>query len=230
MIEMNRQSIVLALIFLLFVVFIFGDISWKNNFVSIFNNPLGWWRNSDLIQKLNVENTALRAQISELKSNIVPFKSDTIEAKVFSSYPFNNKNLISINFGLERGIKELMPVTLGGHILIGQVIKVFKNYSLVRTIFSPDWEIPVRIGDKKIPALLVGGPELKLTMIVNDKPIFDGQVIFLAKKDLPYGLKIGEVVNVQNDSVTGVFQRASVKVDYDINDLTEVSVLLWTAD
>ena len=123
-----------------------------------------------------------------------------------------------------------MPITVSDQILVGQVSQVFKNYSLVKTVFSSDWEIPVRIGEKKVPALLIGGPELKLTMIVNDKPIVDGQAVFAAKTDLPYGLKIGEVINVTNDSATGVFKEAGVKLDYDFNDLTDLSVLLWTAD
>ena len=179
---------------------------------------------------MRLENMALRAQVLELTNNITPFKSDTLPVKVLSSYPFNNKNLISINAGAGQGLKEGMPVTVGGQILVGQVSQVFKNYSLARTIFSPDWEIPVRIGEKKIPALLIGGPELKLTMIVNDKPIFGGQAIFVSKQDLPYGLKIGEVINAQSDSATGVFKEAGVKLDYDLNDLTDLSLLLWTAE
>lgn len=228
--KMNRKSILLVLLFFLILLIFFSDINWKGEVISFLNNPLRWWRNSEKLKALRLENAALEAQVLELTNKIVPFKSDTFSAQVFSAYPFNNKNLLSINVGAERGVKESMPVTIGGHILVGQIDQVFKNYSLVRTIFSPDWEISVRIGEKKIPALLLGGPELKLTMIVNDKPIFDGQVIFAAKQDLPYGLKIGEVVNVQNDTETGVFKEARVKLDYDPNDLTELSLLLWTAD
>ncbi len=184
----------------------------------------------DELNALKLENQALKVQILELNNKIVPLKSDVVIGQVFSSYPFNNKNLLSINVGANQGIKELMPVTLGGYTLVGQVSKVFKNYSLVRTIFSPDWQIPVRIGEKKIPALLAGGPSLRLTMIVNDKPIFENQPIFAASQDLPYGLSIGMVTDIQNNSDTGVFQEANVNLDYDFDNLTELFVLLWTAD
>lgn len=229
----SRRHLSTAVLIILLVIFLLiGGIEWKNGFLVILNGiwkKIGWPSNLEL-EDLRLENVALRAQVLELTNNIAPFKSDTIGGKIFSSYPFNNKNLLSINIGSERGIREGMPATVSGQILVGQVIQVFKNYSLIRTIFSPNWEIPVRIGNKKVPALLVGGPELKLTMIVNDKPIFDGQTIFAAKQDLPYGLKIGEVVNVQNDIATGVFKEARVKLDYDLNDLSEILIALWTAD
>lgn len=227
---MNRGNTLTIALFLLIGLFVFGGVGWKNLLTSFFNNPLSWWRNQDELRALRLENASLRAEILEISNNIIPFKSDTLAVKVFSSYPFNNKNLLSINKGREQGVVEGMPVAVGDQIIVGQVSQAFKNYSLVRTIFSPDWEIPVRIGEKKVPALLIGGPELRLTMIVNDKPIFDGQTIFAAKNNLPYGLKIGEVANVTNDSATGVFKEAGVKLDYDFNDLTDLSVLLWTAD
>lgn len=227
---MNRSNALISASFLLVLIFVFGGMEWKNNLMAVFNNPLGWWRNKDELQSLRLENASLRAQVAEISNNITPFKSDSLGAKVFSSYPFNNKNILSINVGTEQGVEEGMPVVVGDQILVGQITQAFKNYSLVRTLFSPDWELPVRIGDKKVPALLIGGPELSLTMIVNDKPIFEGQDIFLAKQDLPYGLKVGEVVNVKKDSATGVFQEAGIRLDYDLNDITDLSVFLWTAD
>ncbi len=227
---MSRNNALIIALLLLAALFVFGGAGWKNYLIGFFNNPLGWWRNGDELKNLRLENASLRAQILELSIGVVPFQSDTLAAKVFSSYPFNNKSLLSINRGREQGIREGMPITVSDQILVGQVSQVFKNYSLVKTVFSSDWEIPVRIGEKKVPALLIGGPELKLTMIVNDKPIVDGQAVFAAKTDLPYGLKIGEVINVTNDSATGVFKEAGVKLDYDFNDLTDLSVLLWTAD
>lgn len=227
---MSRSHASIIAIFLLVTLFIFGGARWKGSLISLFNDPFSWWRNQDELRALRLENSSLRAEILEISNNITPFKSDTLAVKVFSSYPFNNKNLLSVNQGREQGVRAGMPVVVGDQILVGQVSQVFKNYSLVKTIFSPDWEIPVRIGEKKVPALLIGGPELKLTMIVNDKPILDGQVVFAAKTDLPYGLKVGEVINVTNDSATGVFKEAGVKLDYDFNDLTDLSVLLWTVD
>lgn len=223
----HRLSFVFLAVLLLLVVF--DRTNFKNYLMGKIANWLGNSKSAEL-DILREENKILSVQVLELKNNINLPKADVLIGKVFSSYPFNNKNLLSINVGREQGLKESMPVTLYGHVLIGKVDKVFKNYSLVKTIFSPDWEIPVRIGEKKIPALLVGGPDLNLTMIINDKPIFEGQPIFAADQDLPYGLLIGEVLSVSNDSATGVFKEAAVKLDYNFNELTELSILLWTPD
>lgn len=219
---MSRRYIFFGILFFLILFLIFGNINWKSKIVRSVN--------SSELNALKLENQSLKIQVLELTNKIVLPKSDMVVGQVFSSYPFNNKNLLSINIGSDQGIKKSMPVTLGSNTLVGQVDKVFKNYSLVKTIFSPDWQIPVRIGEKKIPGLLVGGPNLRLTMIVNNKPIFENQPIFIASQDLPYGLSIGLVANVKNNSDTGVFQEAGVKLDYDFDNLTELSVLLWTAE
>ena len=219
---MNRRYFLFVGLAFLILFLIFGNVSWKSKILRS--------ANPSELNALKLENQSLKVQVSELTNKIVPPKSDVVVGQVFSSYPFNNKNLLSINVGSEQGIKKSMPVTFGGYTLVGKVDKVFKNYSLVKTIFSPDWQIPVRISEKKIPALLVGGPNLRLTMIVNNKPIFEDQPIFIASQDLPYGLSIGSVANVQNNSDTGVFQESGVKLDYDFDNLTELSILLWTAE
>ena len=48
-----------------------------------------------------------------------------------------NVGIISIDLGSDDGVKKGMAATVGGNILLGQVEKVFSNYSLVKTIFTP---------------------------------------------------------------------------------------------
>ena len=182
------------------------------------------------LRQLELENEKLRAQIWQLENKLPLPVKEVLRGQIHSSYPFNNKNLLSINLGRVQGAAVGMPVTIDGHILIGQISEVFKNYSLVRTIFSPDWELPVRIGPRKVPALLVGGPSPKLKMISQDRKVSEGEVVFSVSQDLPLGLKIGEVTAIESDQATGIFKEASVKLGYEINDLTELIILPWTAD
>ena len=227
---MKNRLLFLAALFLLVAFFTLDGVGRRNMAIGWFRGVWRSWVNDEELHDLRTENQALKARVLELSHGILLPPDGSLNVRVFSSYPFNNKNLLAVNAGFRQGIRQGMPATIGGAILVGQVHKTFKNYSLVRTIFSPDWELPVRIGAKKIPALLIGGPNLKLTMIVNDQPIFDGQPIFVASKDFPYGMKIGEAINVKSDSVTGVFQETGVKTDYDFDGLTELAILLWTAD
>ncbi len=148
-----------------------------------------------------------------------------ISASVFSSYPLNYKNLLSINAGLADGVTVGMPVTLEGNILIGQIIEVSESQSLVRTVFDKDWSLPVRIGAAERDALLVGGQNPKLTLIDKNAEIHPGDVVVSAKKDLPYGLKVGEIATVA-ESVSSSFKEASLIFSYDTKDLRKVLILI----
>jgi cell shape-determining protein MreC len=123
-----------------------------------------------------------------------------------------------------------MPATIGGQILIGQVMKVFTHYSLVRTVFSPDWQLPVRIGPKKIPGLLMGGPAVRVSMIESGKTIRVGDAVSAAGREVPFGLKIGVVDAVRADTAAGVFQEATILFSYALTDLTELTLLTWTPE
>ena len=207
----------------------FTSIVLKNNLANILAS-FGRWNFCSRTADLQLENEVLKAQIWDLTDRVKIEKGKYLVGRIHSSYPFNNKDLLSVDIGENQGVKKFMPATIGGHLLVGQVINVFKNYSLVRTIFSPDWELPVRIGEQKVPALLIGGPNLKLEMISNDQKVNEKEAVFAASKDLPFGLKIGELINTQSDSATGVFKEANVKLGYDINTLTQLDLMPWTPD
>ncbi|MDO8466903.1 MAG: rod shape-determining protein MreC [bacterium] len=148
-----------------------------------------------------------------------------LSALVYSSFPLNYKHLIAINAGATHGVRVGMPVTLEGNILIGQIIEVSEDQSLVRTIFDKDWSLPVRIGVMEHDALLVGGQDPKLTLIDKDQEINIGDQVISAKKDLPYGLKVGEVAEV-NNLVAHSFKEAGLIFPYNSKDLRSVVVLL----
>lgn len=148
-----------------------------------------------------------------------------LSASVYSSFPLNHKHLIAINAGATDGVRVGMPVTLEGNILVGQIIEVSDSQSLVRTIFDKDWSLPARIGTAQHDALLVGGQDPKLTLIDKDQQINVGDVVVSAKKDFPYGLKVGEVAEVR-DLVAHSFKEASLLFPYNFKDLRKVVVLL----
>ncbi len=152
-------------------------------------------------------------------------RRSALVAQVYSTYPLNYKNLLSINAGLADGVTVGMPVTAEGNILIGQIIEVSGSQSLVRTIFDKDWSLPVRIGAAEKDALLVGGQNPRLTLIDKNAEIHSGDVVVSAKKDLPYGLKVGEVAVVQQ-SVSSSFKEAGLIFSYDTKDLRKVSILI----
>lgn len=223
---------------LLLIILVAGGkpfLEWKNSLVFNWQERLGWpvwffrglFLRSDLakqISRLTLENRLLVAQVMEL-ARPPAVQGSYYRAKIYSSYPLNHRGFFVINAGDRQGIKELRPVTAGGHILIGQVAKVFDNYSQVRSIFSPDWQMPVRIGEEEADALLTGGPDLKISLVVAEKLIKEGQAIVSASEQFPYGLLIGEVENIVL-SPDGIFKEAQVGLPYNFNQLTEAWVIL----
>lgn len=152
-------------------------------------------------------------------------KRSVLVAKVYSTFPFNNKDLLAINAGSTDGVAVGMPVSLEGNILVGQIIEVSETQSIVRTIFDKDWSLSVRVGANQYDALLVGSQNPRLTLIDRTHLINVGDEVISAKKDLPYGLKIGGVSQV-NDLVASSFKEADLILPYNPKDLREVVIFI----
>lgn len=180
-------------------------------------------RSFDENLRFKQENENLKAEIN-CPSFIVYSSSSVITAKVFSTYPFNIKNQITINIGENQGVKKMMTATVGENILLGQIINVFENYSVIQTIFDPNFQLPVRIGDRQINALFQGGNEPKATLIEKNKSIKAGDIVYSASQEFPYGLKIGEISEIR-ETAAGVFKEAVIKMPFSMNELRETDIL-----
>ncbi len=175
-------------------------------------------------------NSGLEERISELKAEndrllneLLPKSEGLTRIKVFSSYPFNSKSEIAINAGVEDGVRVGDAVTVNGNILVGRVTEAFDSSSIVTTIFSPSWEIPVRIGDGEVDALMQGGNELSLTLIQHDVGIAEGGLVIAAGQDLPYGLEVGSVGQV-SETADGVFKEAVLEPGFQVKNLRDVTI------
>lgn len=210
-----RRYIIIALIILLA-----GAIYLTNFFIS---KQRSFGENARLKQ----ENENLKAQLQE--SQISGIKSQDLNnspltAEVFSTYPFNTKNQITINAGEKQGVKKSMTASIGGNILLGRVVDVFENYSVIETIFDPNFQLPVRIGNQQIDALFQGGNEPKLSLIEKTKPVKTSDIVYSASKEFIYGLKVGEVAEIRESSA-GVFKEATLTIPFNMNELREVNLL-----
>ena len=197
---------------------------WPSWFLFRFLKNESYKKNIDL----RLENESLKAQLLELQLNLNkrPLDDDGhkyLNVKVYSTYPFNDKNIFTIAAGAKDGIEKGMTVLAAKNIIFGKIIKVFNHYSEVETILSPNWQSTVRVGEENFDGLLIGGPLPKVTMIVDSKNVISGQKIYNTYKDFPYGFKIGEVKMVENNN--GVFKEVTVSLPYDLNQLLEVIVL-----
>jgi len=187
-------------------------------------------RSVNEILRLKQQNENLKAQIQELQAlkmnapTSINHSLSVITAKIFSTYPFNIKNKITINAGEKQGVKELMTATVGENILLGQVVEVFESFSVIKTIFDPAWQSPVGIGEKEIDGLFQGGNELRVTLISREMPVKTGDIVYSSSREFSYGLKIGEVIEVR-ETAAGVFKEAILRAPFNVNELREVNII-----
>ncbi|MEK7568465.1 MAG: rod shape-determining protein MreC [Patescibacteria group bacterium] len=173
---------------------------------------------------LKRENENLRGELQLAAAGIKEAKkNDYLTAKVFSTYPFNFKNKITVNVGEKNGVKKSAVVAFGENIFIGQITDVSRDFGVARTVFDPNWQLPVRIGEEEINGLLQGGNEPRIVLVDNDEFLKAGLVVYSAGEGIPYGLKIGEIKEIGKDA-TGVFKEAFLKIPFNVGDLREVNV------
>lgn len=150
---------------------------------------------------------------------------EALVAKVYSTYPFNHRNLLTVNAGAADAVVAGMPVTIDGNFLLGQVIEVSENESVVRTIFDKDFTLSVKAGIAGVDALLVGGSQPALKLIEKNSEVSQSDLVYSAGRDFPYGLKIGKVGQLE-DAVADAFKVALLELPYQANYIEEVAILL----
>lgn len=229
-----RYSIAAFLI--IFIWFLAGSfiVETKNAAVFGLNQILLWPRllvaglispaiDDKTIQELILENKNLRAQVFQLKQSLSDADPKKfIAAKIHAVHPLNKDGSFSINVGSSQGARLGMAVTVGGNLLIGRVIKVFTGYSLVKTIFSPDLELPVRIGESGVEALLSGGAEPRINFIIENNMVNKGDIVFAASPDFPFGINIGELGEISREASAEIFHSAPLIIPYRLNNLVDV--------
>lgn len=212
---MKRYILAVLIVILIIVVFFTGFFIKKELF---FDENI----------QLKKENENLKAELQGLK--IENFEAKILQdgfltVKVFSTYPFNVKSQITVDAGKAQGVKSLMPALFGKNILLGQVVEVTENNSIIQTIFDPNWQLPVRIGEGGINGLLQGGNEPRITFIEKDKPISTGDFVYSAGRGFPLELKVGEISEIK-ESAPGIFKEAVLVVPFNIGSLREIEILL----
>lgn len=232
-------GLILAVLFLLIF---YPGLSWK---IQAFFSPAKSPQSGEY-QRIVLENESLNAEVAglqQIKKNL-PTSSDVLlPVFVYSRYPFNFKSELLVNAGADQGITigqsaVIVPnngtssnpvrnyISNGASpILVGKVEKVFENTSLIQTIFDSRFQSAVRIGKTGTDALLKGGNEPELSLIPKDAKIVNGDIVYSASPDFPYGLAIGNVNNVRISS-DQLFQEAGVETNYNPNELQSLLIVM----
>jgi cell shape-determining protein MreC len=165
--------------------------------------------NSDLTASIDLVTLSRRA-------------GSTFIAPVYSQYPLNLKNQLSIAAGTAEGIRE-GDIALSNGYLVGIVEKTFENSALVQTIFDKRFQEPVRVGTAGADALLRGGSDPELTLIPMDAAVSEGDKVYAAASGMPYGTPLGALRGL-HDAGDKVFRSATLSVPYNIASLKELTI------
>ena len=222
-----RRAILIILTAILIAATFFSSLFIKKNYLSAAVYFVTDYFKTDLRREnvsLKFENENLRAQLQKIQA--FKLQSDSpknyLESRVFSTYPFNVRDVLVIDKGSADGVKKGQAVVLKDNIFLGQVAGVSENSASIRTVFDPNWQLSVKIGENKINGLFDGGNDLKITLI--EKPVRPGDAVFLASKDLPLDLKIGDIQSIKEDQ-GGIFKEAAVSVPYNVSELESVYLI-----
>lgn len=181
----------------------------------------GNFGSSGEVEYLKEKNQKLELEMLNLKKGnpkVIPDK--TVEAKVFSAYPFSNRSEVLINIGADKGVRVGAAV-IGNGFLIGRIREIRGDISVVTTVFDNDFKLPVRVGDKEIDALYIGGLNPRLDLIDATCGVASGDLAVSAASDLPYGIGVARTVKVTE----GVMKEAVVLPLFEVKDLRNVFVV-----
>lgn len=182
----------------------------------------------------NEELVALKSEVAALEAKLalfsgimkrVPVRETRYAlAMTYSTYPFNAKQTLTINVGSEQGISERMAVVSVGKMFVGRVAQVFNDAAIVQTVFDPGFEMPVRIGEEGVSAILRGGSAPYLDLISKTAHIAPGEGVLTSGTVAPFGVPLGTVGKVHTMDYEA-FQSAAVELPYALGDLREVLVI-----
>lgn len=215
------------LVFLLVILTIFfgrGFFSSVRDKTELFFASVSRSSGYDECGSLARENELLKFELSKYENDSEGDVEEGKTAEVFSRYPFNNKERLTVNIGMKDGIEVGLPVLSPEGYLLGSVSAVRNNQSEVQTIFDPEWRLSVAVGDASVKAVVNGSQSPELDLISKESEVKEGDYVFSISPDFPYGKLVGKVRSVEG-SVEETWYTASIEIPYDIDEITEVIIL-----
>lgn len=206
--------------------FRYGDVEAENN------------RLKDRINQLETQSATdkgAQQELDQLKSQLnIGFLGQIppVRAQVSSGAIGNFEDTIEIDKGSSSGIVTGMPV-VSGEGLIGKVVRVSDNRSVVKLITNRDFNVGAKVNGKSGTTTVVTGTggerNLKGTTDGKDTQIAPDDVLVtsgIGTSQYPADLPIGKVTAV-NDTGSELQKALDVELLANLIDLEYVTVLLY---
>ncbi|MEK7513024.1 MAG: rod shape-determining protein MreC [Patescibacteria group bacterium] len=168
------------------------------------------------VEALQAENARLRAAVALLEgadSAPTSFEEPLRRARLYSRYPFNDRERLMIGLGTREGVREGMAVFAYESVLLGTVVKAGRMRAEVQTVFDPGFKSSVVVGQSRTKAVLVGGTPPRLTLIPQDASLAPGDSVLSISPEFPMGMLWGIVESVDREQ-SDTWQTARLSVPY----------------
>ncbi len=175
-------------------------------------------------EELEQENSRLKKFVDFTSS--VP---DTyVAAQVIARDPSPWFKTIMIDKGYEDGVIKGSPVLVSEGI-VGQIIKVAKNYSKVLMITDRNSAVDALVQNTRVRGMVKGNNEDKCTFVyaLRKDEVRPGEMIVSSGLDqvFPKGLKIGSILDVKKTH-SQLFQDITIETSVDFDKLEDVLVFI----
>lgn len=219
-----------------------GSIGWVQNIFSWIPNPTAMQSENIALRNLNLElstevvrmrhalleNKNLK-ELLELKKNT---EFETIAAQVVGKSTIQMRSYLTINKGINAGIEKGMTVRNDAG-LIGVVIGLTKNYSLIELITNRDLKIAGRVQRNGIDGIVTweGGLNFAFKNIPKSFDLKSGDTILTSNNSNKYPafIPIG-VVSEVSDSPNELFQKIVINPFVNFSYIEQVFVLKYIPD
>lgn len=177
-------------------------------------------------QKILEENERL-SKLLEMKENSI-YKGSLKFARVSFSDINNLNNKIFIDLGKKDGIKVDMIAVYGDY-LVGKIIDVYSDYSVVELITNPNSIISAKT-EADILGIARGSDEedglLYFQPSIVEDNLKEGEEIVTSgvSNIFPEGIKIGKIENI-DDKENYSYKRITIKPPFESKDLKELIVI-----
>lgn len=200
-------------------------------------------------QTLSEENAALRQQVARLEANLAALREQQIRstqvseliaavgtdaadryvsASVLFRDPAPAREALTIDRGLNDGVRVGQPVLGPGATLVGLVSAVDDHRARVRLLIDIDSAIPTVVQSSRTQAALTATPEgLRLEFVPSETLVTIGDTVLSSALggELPGGLLVGQVSAFESDP-RELFAFATVEPLADYGRLEQVLVLI----
>jgi rod shape-determining protein MreC len=211
----------------------FTESIWRTYFMAVLAVEENIELKTRLSQAMEIKNRyeELEQENSRLKRfvNFTSSVPDTyVAAQVIARDPSPWFKTIMIDKGDADGVIKGSPVLVSEGI-VGQIIKVSKNYSRVLLIIDRNSSVDALVQNTRVRGMVKGNNENKSTFVyaLRTDEIKPGEMIVSSGLDqvFPKGLKIGRILDVKKTH-SQLFQDITIETSVDFDKLEDVLVFI----